>query len=562
MDIISYHQSYANNHILNTLLIKVFEIMFGNSELALRLPNILSHIVYLVFTFKLFGRYSNNFFIPFFILANANPYLIDFFSLARGYGLAIGLMSAGLYCYCRYLENQKTKNHILSLVFIGFASLANFALLNVFLIMILVHNIFLFLIYHQSLSFKNLLRTNSIPIIIAIPFSILFYRPIQTIIKDKLIIVGGMNGFWNDTVNSLLHSSAYSAPYEKVIVLCWQLLIIIFSSLFLFKNIKYITVRNQINLTQKIELYFGLIVFFIVIGTMVQHWFLGTPFLMDRFALFIYPLFIFASCFLVADVWSSAYKYWGAVLIFLMSGIFLGHTCYSLNTSWYYDWQRDKNTKKMLIDLNKIKSQAGFQNISIGVTWIFEPGIDFYQKTWNLDWLSRVDKNGLKFPNNYFYVSSEDLHKIPQNKVEVIYSFYDTKNSLIRYNNRFSVALKTMNGKFVCSDGGLNNTIIANRDSAHGWEIFSLTKFEKNQCAILAYNDRFLSAELCQRNEITATRNQVSDWETFTMIELDSNYVAFKAANGKYLSVDEESLQIFAKGESIGRQEKFEMISK
>ena len=36
----------------------------------------------------------------------------------------------------------------------------------------------------------------------------------------------------------------------------------------------------------------------------------------------------------------------------------------------------------------------------------------------------------------------------------------------------------------------------------------------------------------------------------------------FKAANGKYLSVDEKSLQLFARSESIGKSEKFEMMSK
>lgn len=566
IDILSYHNSYANNHILNTLLMKTFEMLFGSSELALRLPNILSHILYLVFTFKLFVRYSNKLFIPFFILANANPYLIDFFSLARGYGMAIGLMSVGLYYYCRYLENQKLKNHVLSLIFIGFASLASFTMLNVFLVMIFTHNIFQFLIYRQPFSFINLLHENKINVMALIFFSIFFYYPIQTIIKEKLIIVGGVDGFWNDTVSSLLNSSAYYAPYEKIIVICWQIFIIAFSVLFVFKCIKYVTTPIQVNLTQKIVFFFGMITLFIVLGTMVQHWLFGTPFLMGRFALFIYPLFILTSCFLVADIWDNVYKYIYKYLcvgfLFLISGICFTHTCYSLNTSWYYDWKYDMNTKKMLIDLNKVQHEAGAQIFSIGVTWIFEPSINFYQKTLHLDWLGRVDRNGFKFPNNYFYVSSEDLSSAQQNKVEIIYYFTDTKSSLVRYSNAYFVTLKTMNGTFLCVDKNSGALVVANRDSTQKGGFFSLTFFKNNNCAILADNDLFLSAELCQHNEITATRKQVSDWETFTMLELDSHRVAFKAFNEKYLSVDEKTGQIFASADSIGGKEKFEMISK
>ena len=44
-EIISYDTPYTNNHILNTLLMKCFDLLFGTSELALRAPNIFFLIV-------------------------------------------------------------------------------------------------------------------------------------------------------------------------------------------------------------------------------------------------------------------------------------------------------------------------------------------------------------------------------------------------------------------------------------------------------------------------------------------------------------------------------------
>jgi hypothetical protein len=146
----------------------------------------------------------------------------------------------------------------------------------------------------------------------------------------------------------------------------------------------------------------------------------------------------------------------------------------------------------------------------------------------------------------------------------------DTQHNLPKINNvinkketgRKIILLKSSNGKYVSSDGGLNNIIIANRDSAQGWETFTLILFEKDQCAILAYNNKFFCAEIGQQNEITSTRDHVANWETFTLVELENNFVSFKAANGNYLGVDGKSLRLYARSSTIGTQEKFEMIIK
>jgi hypothetical protein len=127
---------------------------------------------------------------------------------------------------------------------------------------------------------------------------------------------------------------------------------------------------------------------------------------------------------------------------------------------------------------------------------------------------------------------------------------------------RKTIQLKAANGKYVCADQALNNIVVANRDIPQGWETFTLILFENNECAILASDNKFLCSELDRDNEITATRDHVSKWETFSLIEIDSTHVAFKASNGKFLSVDETSLKLYAKSESIGSLEKFEMVIK
>ena len=121
---------------------------------------------------------------------------------------------------------------------------------------------------------------------------------------------------------------------------------------------------------------------------------------------------------------------------------------------------------------------------------------------------------------------------------------------------------KAANNKYVCADGARNNIVIADRDVAGSWETFSLLELGNNQCAISSSSNKFLSAELGHENEITATRDKVAGWETFTMVKLENNFVAFKAVNGKYLSLDKKSSQIFATGDSVGKNEQFVLINK
>ena len=55
-NLIFHTDPYTNNHLLNTILIKTSEKLFGSSELALRLPNILLLIVFFIYTFLLFRK--------------------------------------------------------------------------------------------------------------------------------------------------------------------------------------------------------------------------------------------------------------------------------------------------------------------------------------------------------------------------------------------------------------------------------------------------------------------------------------------------------------------------
>jgi hypothetical protein len=135
----------ANNHFLNTLLAKVSSLSFGNGEFALRLPNLLGYAVYLGFGFLLLNRFvCRSGVILGFLLLNLNPYVLDFFSLCRGYGLSLGFLMASLYFFSRFLSDAADgasgaeKSLGTSLIACSAAVMSNYALLDVYLCLALL----------------------------------------------------------------------------------------------------------------------------------------------------------------------------------------------------------------------------------------------------------------------------------------------------------------------------------------------------------------------------------------------------------------------------------------
>jgi hypothetical protein len=136
----------ANNHLINTLLAKLSWALAGSSEFVLRLPNLLAFIVYLLFSFLIMDRFAKNKLIAVcgYLLLSLNPYLLDFFSLCRGYGLSLAFLMASLFFFFSFLENAvenkpgRYRPLNISLAAAGLAVLSNFSLLNVYISLAIV----------------------------------------------------------------------------------------------------------------------------------------------------------------------------------------------------------------------------------------------------------------------------------------------------------------------------------------------------------------------------------------------------------------------------------------
>ncbi|MDO8898819.1 MAG: hypothetical protein Q7V19_14310, partial [Bacteroidales bacterium] len=127
----------ANNHLINTWLIRQSTRLSGsNSELALRFPNVLAFLVYGIAVWLILKPWKNNPLLYFsgYGLLLLNPYMIDFFSLARGYGLALAFGLMAIYFFVKTREPGQMKyfarDFFFSMLFSLLAAWSNFILIN------------------------------------------------------------------------------------------------------------------------------------------------------------------------------------------------------------------------------------------------------------------------------------------------------------------------------------------------------------------------------------------------------------------------------------------------
>lgn len=129
----------ANNHILNSFLVSLTTLI-GISEFFIRLPNFISGLLYLYFVLQL--SKNKNYSLGVTSILIFNPYLIDYFSISRGYGISASLLFIAAYLYV-----NSTRNHIVVPLLI--LSISTFAIHTTVIFLIL------FWIANLKYAFKN-----------------------------------------------------------------------------------------------------------------------------------------------------------------------------------------------------------------------------------------------------------------------------------------------------------------------------------------------------------------------------------------------------------------------
>jgi hypothetical protein len=419
MQVVSNNTSYlsANNHILNTLLMKLSESIFGSEEVALRFFTLLAHLVFLIYSYRLLKNIPQKIIVMCgFIVVNVNPYMLDFFSLARGYGMAIALMTVSVYYMSAYMRNTRPKELALSFAAAGFAVLANFGLLYYMLSLVAVYE--LYLVYmNKGILFApaQFMRKNITVLITLTVTAIICYEPVRKLVVFHELYFGGNTGFWHDTVVTLVTTFLYGKPYGALVsvpVLA-GVGVVFFGALAVFGYAVFKRVSPAHPLA--FACISMLLLVLIILLSVVLHLFSMAGLLQERYALFIVPLFALAATGLMSAV-ALKYRLIGRVGMCVLALLFVVHFAFSMNFQYTLNWQYDAATKAMLGRLEH-EPRAANRQTKLGITWLFEPTINFYRMTHNLHWLKKVTRGGTTGNYDYYYVDTIGIAPLKDHRI-------------------------------------------------------------------------------------------------------------------------------------------------
>ena len=384
----------ANHHWLNTQLSTLSTYLFGFKEFALRLPNILSFGIFWFFLFRIAKTFlkSSATQIALLLLLCGNPFILDFFSLCRGYGLSIAFVTTSLYYLFRIVslrENSRAVHYFLGTWFSILALSANLNTLNYFLVA-------------QGLMFGCLLVFKPknrflLLIVLLILSGITLYFSLHHLffLKAKDELYFGTNNL-HTTIDSLICSSFYSrGGFAHVEILRYLVY-----GLMLF--VGFLVIRKKRLFSA--DAFAFLVLIGIFAALIAEHFLFKSLYPINRSSLYIYPVILLA---FLLNIDSLKFKFVHRTLI-VCSCVFIFLNLFFYNFHRTMTWSEDQHLKEgMLLIKNDIKDQSVH---TIECSWIYEPVINYYRLEYHVP-VQKVFRDGIKYETEYLVIEKGFANK-------------------------------------------------------------------------------------------------------------------------------------------------------
>lgn len=344
-----------NNHILNTLMIKVFSGLFGFHPFVVRIPALLGAVLYAIAGFLLSRKIGKPGWLAVFtyLMLLGQPYMLDFFSLARGYSLGLGCMLTAIWFLQRWAERKSNTDICWAVAFSGLAVYANFTqvlFFGPFMAILFLHS------WKASESFSAFWAQTKYAVAILIGWIVLLVVPLKKLSGHSEI------KNWNrlDTLFGSAEWSMEAAIHRNPLFGHSAAHFLAMFSVAFVMGAGYVAIKKwEINEQQARNDYRVKIVLLLVgmlLANVAQVEITHTPYLQPRLALLFWPPFalsigIAASWFLETTKRSA----WGAIVPLSIMAVV--NTLVSANVSEAVEWWHDRDTYKVLAYLQNLQKE-------------------------------------------------------------------------------------------------------------------------------------------------------------------------------------------------------------
>lgn len=417
--VVMAQQYDACNHVLHTLLMKLLRGILGASELVLRLPSLLGAALYLTGLFRLtrltLGPWEQ-------LLALAvltlHPLVLDLMIAARGYGLALGLLTWALYCAVSYhVRGFDPKWLRRAGVLAGLAIAANLT----FLVPAAALGLILLLMAGPE-GMWRVIDSYAGPavvvsfLIVVIPLlpaersnfyfgASTFLESVRSVAETAIKVPGRWPDAWLQG----------ALPALSSIVIPALLALLSFASAVLL--VRYIRVGKSGYKLAPFLLTAGTLAGSITLVVLLNQ-LTGTPYPRSRTGVYLIPLFLLSGFLAIRLLPPLRWPvYAGAALL---TAMFMAQT----DNRYFLEWSFDASTEELLRRMETDYGPRVVPNVppKVGGSWVLKPSADYYRMRRNLPWITEVVTTNLEStPLDYYLLAFEDRALVDRLGLHVIY---------------------------------------------------------------------------------------------------------------------------------------------
>lgn len=285
----------ANNHLLNSFLGKICYSIFGDHIWAIRLPNVLSFLLFFYSVYRI-SRYLKIRYLRyvFLIAMTCIPYILDYFGYCRGYGMSMAFMLFSIYLLLSINIQFKFWKTALMLFSLLLCCYANLNLMVTAGLILGYLGVKLLILGYKTGKYTQFLQF----LMLGVLFLAGLYIPIKFafLLRDNgALYYGSKAGLWLTTGATLSKVVLFTKAIGIKYVILIFLVFIVGSSVLLWKH-----KGAKHFFEQPATLWSGLI-FGNLIAIVLMRWLFGVNFPEDRVGMQLIFFFIGATLFALAD---------------------------------------------------------------------------------------------------------------------------------------------------------------------------------------------------------------------------------------------------------------------
>lgn len=274
----------GNTHWLNSAAIKLAIICNFENLFAIRWFSVLSAFVFIFITF-LWVKSVKEIQLKFLIVSVLlfNPYILDYFSMARGYASGMMFEALALFYFFRTLKEEKKQFQTLALFFAGLSPLSNFSYIYFFMAFCLVYfSLFYFKNGFSFLRNKFFYRDTVYSLLV----SAIVIRAFMFMTKCSNDVVGAGTPFFSEYFHVFTDGLLYgkiNLSHEQLTICSWFTFILLIACC-----IYGIAFKNKHG--GVFYFYASIILSIILTVTFINHYCFRVVFPYYRSAIFLFPI--------------------------------------------------------------------------------------------------------------------------------------------------------------------------------------------------------------------------------------------------------------------------------